>query len=182
MNVKIIPNILTAIRIILIPFFISAFSAGNNALCAVIFSLSGLSDVLDGIVARRFCAESNVGKILDPIADKLTYATTIFCLLYVGRIPLYFAICYVVIQFAQGIGAIVLYKKNGVVVKSNIFGKIAGLSMFTLSFINLVFYNFDGIGTLTNILCIFVLAAICAAGAGYFVVYTVKPKKQNKQL
>lgn len=176
-----IPNILTAIRIILIPFFISAFSKGNNNLCAVIFALSGLSDVLDGIVARRFGAESNVGKILDPIADKLTYATTIFCLLYVGRIPLYFAVCYVIIQISQGVGAIVLYKKDRVVVKSNIFGKIAGLSMFTLSFINIVFYNFEGISTLTNVLCIFVLAAICAAGAGYFVVYTVKPKKQNNK-
>lgn len=182
MNVKGIPNLLTALRIILIPLFIGAFVKENNTLCAVIFAISGLSDVLDGFIARRFGAESNVGKILDPIADKLTYATTFFCLCSVGRIPLYFVICFVIVQIGQGVGAIVLYNRNKVVVKSNIFGKIAGFSMFSLSFINLVFHSFDGIDTLTNILCVFVLAAIFAAGAGYFVVYTVKPKKESKQL
>jgi hypothetical protein len=76
----------------------------------------------------------------------------------------------------------VFYKKDGVVVKSNIFGKIAGFSIFSLSFINLVFYNFEGLNTLTNILCIFVLAAIFAAGVAYFVAYSIKPEGKKKQL
>lgn len=171
MNIHGIPNILTAVRIILIPFFIVAFVNGNTALCAVIFVLSGISDIADGYIARRFSCESNVGKILDPIADKLTYATVVFCLCSRGKIPLYFVLVYAAVQILQGIGAIVVYKKGGTVVKSNVTGKIAGLSMFALCFFNLVFYETFAGSKADDILCLFALAVIVGASAMYVLKY-----------
>lgn len=178
MNISGIPNILTAVRIILVPFFVAAFAKGNTDICAVLFVISGISDVADGFIARHFSCESNVGKILDPIADKLTYASAIFCLCSDGKIPLYFVLVYAVIQIIQGIGAIVVYKNKGAVVKSNAAGKVAGFSMFALCFFNLVFYDSFAGSTADNILCAAALAVIVCATTLYFIKYiTLKSGK-----
>lgn len=171
MKIKDLPNLLTALRIIIVPIFIYCFVSGMTALCAVLFVISGLSDAIDGYVARRFSCESNVGKILDPIADKLTYAAVFFCLYSEKRIPLYFIVGFVLIQILQGCGALFVYRNDKTVVKSNIPGKIAGFSMFTLCFVNLVFYNYLHSELMINILCLSVLAIIACASAVYFIQY-----------
>ena len=87
MNNKIftIPNIISFFRIALIIAFVPVYFANsikNNVIIAFgIIVLSGLSDVGDGFIARRFNMVSELGKILDPIADKLTQAAVLFCLL-----------------------------------------------------------------------------------------------------
>ena len=87
MNNKIftIPNIISFFRIALIIAFVPVYFANsikNNVIIAFgIIVLSGLSDVVDGFIARRFNMVSELGKILDPIADKLTQAAVLFCLL-----------------------------------------------------------------------------------------------------
>ncbi len=81
-NWKTIPNLLSLIRIIFIPF-IGYFLYNDNYLAAVILvALSGLSDLFDGKIARRFNQVSELGKILDPVADKLTIVT-IAIILYI---------------------------------------------------------------------------------------------------
>lgn len=69
---KHIPNILSVIRILLIPFFVWQFMQGNTLAAGILLLLSGLTDLLDGFLARRFHWVSQVGKVLDPVADKLT--------------------------------------------------------------------------------------------------------------
>lgn len=87
MNNKIftIPNIISFFRIALIIAFVPIYFANNiknNEIIAFgIIVLSGLSDVVDGFIARHFNMVSELGKILDPIADKLTQAAVLFCLL-----------------------------------------------------------------------------------------------------
>jgi len=70
-----IPNIISLVRIALIPLFVWAFLVGRDILALVIVVLSGVSDKLDGTIARRFNMVSDVGKMLDPVADKLTQMT-----------------------------------------------------------------------------------------------------------
>ena len=72
---KTIPNLLSFIRILLIPVFAVLFYKGYNYAALVVLAVSGLSDLFDGKIARRFNQVSDLGKILDPIADKLTIAT-----------------------------------------------------------------------------------------------------------
>ena len=74
-NVWTVPNLLSFIRILLVPIFAVLFNKGELIWAVVVLALSGLSDFFDGKIARRFNQVSELGKILDPIADKLTQAT-----------------------------------------------------------------------------------------------------------
>jgi len=74
-NWKTIPNLLSFIRILLIPVFAVFFHSGRYGLAVLILLLSGLSDTFDGKIARRFNQISELGKLLDPVADKLTQIT-----------------------------------------------------------------------------------------------------------
>ena len=70
-----VPNLLSLIRILLIPVFAVLFNNGNYGWAVFVLVLSGLSDFFDGKIARRFNQISALGKMLDPIADKLTQIT-----------------------------------------------------------------------------------------------------------
>lgn len=72
---KNIPNILSGIRILLIPFFVYNMKTDNMIGAGLVLIVSGLTDFLDGKLARRFGWITSLGKILDPIADKLTQMT-----------------------------------------------------------------------------------------------------------
>lgn len=75
-----LPNVLTLLRILAVPVFAIAVWYGHNVEACVIFALAGLTDLLDGYIARRFNQKSELGAVLDPAADKLLM-TTAFVLL-----------------------------------------------------------------------------------------------------
>lgn len=76
-----IPNILSVCRILMIPVFIWAYYCCKEYLLAfLILCLSGITDLVDGFIARTFHMVSNLGKALDPIADKLTQGAVLLCL------------------------------------------------------------------------------------------------------
>ncbi|MBP3728914.1 MAG: CDP-alcohol phosphatidyltransferase family protein [Lachnospiraceae bacterium] len=78
-----IPNILTMVRILLIPVFLWInLGLHNPPLSAVVLALSFFTDFLDGFIARKFHMVSDLGKALDPIADKLNQASILFALCY----------------------------------------------------------------------------------------------------
>ena len=82
-----IPNLLSFFRILLIPVIIRLYVYhGALELTAAVIILSGLTDILDGFIARKFGMVSDFGKALDPLADKLTQIAVLFCLL--TRFPL----------------------------------------------------------------------------------------------
>lgn len=82
-----IPNLLSCLRLALIPCFVWAYLVHQNErLTVLLLLLSGLTDVADGFIARRFHMVSNLGKVLDPLADKLTQAAMLLCLM--SRYPL----------------------------------------------------------------------------------------------
>ena len=71
-----VPNLLTVFRMVLIPVFVSLLFYQRFILALVIFVLAGVTDGLDGLLARRFDQKSQLGTILDPIADKLMMVTS----------------------------------------------------------------------------------------------------------
>ncbi len=85
-----IPNLLTFLRMALIPVFASLLYYGYNDWALIVFIVAGVSDGVDGFIARRFKQESELGTILDPIADKLLM-TTAFIILTLPNVlpPLY---------------------------------------------------------------------------------------------
>lgn len=89
--IKDIPNALTLFRIILIPILVTAFYFDGivaHWVTAIIFIFASITDYIDGLIARRFNAHSNFGRIFDPIADKLLVASTLMMLVHYDRAPL----------------------------------------------------------------------------------------------
>lgn len=72
-----IPNVLSALRLVGVPFFLWAILAHQDALALVLLVASGVTDYLDGKIARRFGSESRLGQLLDPLADRLYIVTTL---------------------------------------------------------------------------------------------------------
>lgn len=75
-----IPNFLSLFRLLLIPVYMRIYLEGNYSLAAGILVVSCLTDAVDGWIARRFHMISNLGKLLDPVADKATQFTLTLCL------------------------------------------------------------------------------------------------------
>ena len=75
-----VPNAMSLFRLLLIPFIVRSFWSGRPYLAVALVALSAATDMLDGVIARKFNMVSDVGKILDPIADKLTQAALLVCL------------------------------------------------------------------------------------------------------
>lgn len=82
-----LPNFLTTIRFLLIPVFIVVFFQGHEFEAFLIFILAGITDVLDGYLARKHNLVTELGSMLDPLADKLMVLTVVISLLIAGKIP-----------------------------------------------------------------------------------------------
>ena len=98
-----LPNILTIIRVVLIPFFIFFFSLSSPRsaiIAAVIFLVASLTDLLDGYLARRRKEVTQFGKFLDPVADKLLIVSALILLVANGRVPAWLAIVIIGREFA----------------------------------------------------------------------------------
>lgn len=122
---KHIPNILSALRIALVGVFIYFFAKAQYVMCLITFALAFITDLLDGYLARRNGWITDVGKVLDPLADKLMVLTALTCFYAIGWLPLWMLIVVYVKELAMIIGGLILYGKN-IVVYADWFGKIAG--------------------------------------------------------
>ncbi|NHA69995.1 CDP-alcohol phosphatidyltransferase family protein [Phycicoccus flavus] len=82
-----LPNVLSALRLVGVPFFLWAVLTEHDALAIVILAASGISDYLDGKIARRFGLESRLGQLLDPVADRLYIVSTLLALAWREVLP-----------------------------------------------------------------------------------------------
>ncbi|MCD4712129.1 MAG: CDP-diacylglycerol--glycerol-3-phosphate 3-phosphatidyltransferase [Clostridiales bacterium] len=133
---KNIPNILTLVRLLLVPVFpILYFSSDPNALiyALIIFIIAGVTDLLDGYIARKFDFITQIGIVFDPLADKLMLLTALTCLYIDTFIPLWvLLVMYIKELFMIIAGLILFFKKEKEVMPANVFGKLATM-MFSLA-------------------------------------------------
>ena len=80
-----VPNMLTLLRVIMVPIFMWALNAGFYAAAIAIFILASLTDQLDGFLARRNNQVTTFGKLMDPLADKILTISALVCLMEVGE-------------------------------------------------------------------------------------------------
>lgn len=136
-----IPNMLTILRILLIPVYLYFFYSNleNNILFAgIVFIVAGISDVLDGYIARKYDMSTKLGVMLDPIADKLMTFTILISFTTKGIIPLWILVALGIKEIMMILGGATLYLFKGKqTVSSNKYGKIATLSFYaaTLSIV-----------------------------------------------
>ena len=121
---KHIPNILTVLRFLLIPFIVYYIIIDEYWLAFVFLTISGLTDVLDGFIARKFNFITNFGKLIDPLADKTTQIAVLLTLAFKNIIPFWIIIVVAVKEATMIAGASFLYGKE-LVVSSKWFGKLA---------------------------------------------------------
>ena len=135
-----IPNLLSVIRIALIPVFAVLFYNDQKVIAVVILALSGLSDLFDGKIARKFNQVSELGKILDPVADKVLQLSAVVCFTLNGFLSWIVVVLLGLKELTLLIGGGIISKKQRNMVYSNAFGKIASfitsLSLCMLFFIN----------------------------------------------
>ncbi|MBE6576682.1 MAG: CDP-alcohol phosphatidyltransferase family protein [Ruminococcaceae bacterium] len=126
MKLKNIPNILSIIRILLVFVFLYVFFIVDNIYVALlIFLIAGATDVVDGYLARRNNWITNLGKILDPFADKLMQCTVLVSLCIKKIVPIWFVIPFFVKEIFTLIIGLIVIKRRSVNVVSKWYGKLA---------------------------------------------------------
>ena len=126
---KIGPNILTVIRFIFIPSIIVSLIYDNYVLALILFTLSSLTDILDGKIARKYNAISDFGKLMDPLADKLTQLSVLLTLAVKNVIPFWIVVILVLKETVMIAGASFLYGKS-LVVSSKWYGKLTTVLIY----------------------------------------------------
>lgn len=139
-----IPNILTSLRIILIPFyifFLTIEEPSSRLIAIIIFTVAALSDLLDGYLARKLSQDSKLGRFLDPLADKFLVISTLFVFFYLdNQIPLWMVLVIIARDLLVTIMRYLAIKK-GVEVRTSKLAKVkTGFQMTGIILILLVFF------------------------------------------
>ena len=141
--IKYVPNILTGLRFVFIPFIIFAILHKYYIAALVIFTISSGTDIIDGYVARHFNAISDVGKLLDPLADKLTQISVLLTLSIQHMIPFWIFVVLLSKEIILIVGASFLYGKD-LVVSSKWYGKLTTVLIY-LAVVSSLFINIYGL-------------------------------------
>lgn len=137
-----IPNILTISRFFMIPPFVWLYVYEKNyPAAAVILLLSGLTDVLDGYIARKFNMSSDFGKAVDPIADKLTQVTMLICLMSRFSFMWIPVSLLFVKELILGITSLLAIKKTKEVHGAQWHGKAATCVIYSMILVHVVWYG-----------------------------------------
>lgn len=142
---KAVPNVISGFRICLVPvFFVVYFSDTQDikVYAVIVYALATLSDFLDGYLARKLKASSNLGKILDPLGDKLMTVSVMACITIDKVIPVWAVIVAGVKEILMGVGGIVLYRiANAEIPPSNKIGKASTVVFFLVCVTLMMFRN-----------------------------------------
>ncbi len=180
-ELKTIPNILSLFRIALIIPFIIFFLQRNYIAAAVAIILSGLTDALDGFIARKFNQITDLGKMLDPLADKLTLIAIMVCLVIHFPIVLPVVVVLIIKDVVMMIGASILLKDDIKPPAARWYGKI-GTVMFYFSVALIVFlkavFNYEN-AVLSLVLLGLTAAMMIFALIEYFIMFR-KLKNSSK--
>lgn len=127
-----IPNILTTVRLILIPIFAYlVLGAKELPAAAMIFVFSGITDIVDGYIARHFHMITNFGKVYDPFVDKLMQLTALICLCISKILPFWLVALVLCKEVTMIITGGILYLKK-IVVYSHWYGKATTVILYTI--------------------------------------------------
>lgn len=170
-----LPNTVTASRILIIPIFVLLFSSPTperSVAAGLVFLVTALTDLLDGYLARRRGQITNLGKLLDPVADKLLVASALILLVQFQRVEVWLAIVMIARELIVT-GARAVAAKEGFVLPADSYGKIkvvcqvSGILCLILEeVIRIPFFDLHTLGTL--ILYLALVVALISGGRYLF--------------
>ncbi|NLL04579.1 MAG: CDP-diacylglycerol--glycerol-3-phosphate 3-phosphatidyltransferase [Clostridiaceae bacterium] len=174
-----IPNILTLIRFLLVPVF-GYYLYNEQFLVAIIIFVSAcITDILDGVIARKFNMITSFGKLADPLADKSIQLTALAILTLQKIIPLPVLIIVLAKEVFMIAGSVLLYKKVNFVVQANWYGKMTTV-IFSFAIVMTIILQLQrGINTYASLLIdIFVFVAVLSTLFSFFM-YSMEFRKLN---
>lgn len=155
-----IPNIVSLFRIILVGIAAYCLAKGDNINAFIIYVTAMLTDFLDGFLARLLQQISELGKILDPLADKLMVISAVVILCIQGRMPIWFVSIVLARDLIIMIAGLILRSKLNFVIPSIMIGKItATVLMLTFGLNILYFYYIEYLYYLSALLSLISLIA-----------------------
>ena len=149
-----LPNKLTVLRVIMIPFFVIALmmEGGNNQtyrmIATAIFVIASLTDFLDGNIARKYNLVTNFGKFMDPLADKLLVCSALICLIELGQLPAWMVLIIISREFIIS-GFRLVASDNGVVIAASYWGKWK--TVFQMISVILLILNIEALSMVTTL-------------------------------
>ena len=124
-----LPNLLTLIRLFLVPVYIAVFAMGEQYAALAVFLVASFTDLLDGRIARKYNLITDFGKLMDPLADKVMVVTAMFSMaIGNSRIPKVIPWAAVIVLFLKDLIMVIgssKLLKSGVVVYASMIGKVA---------------------------------------------------------
>jgi cardiolipin synthase len=145
-----LPNVLSMIRLAGVPVFLWAIVANHDGLALIVLMLSGITDYLDGKIARTFDMESKLGQYLDPMADRLYILSTLVGLSWRGIIPLWLLIVLLARELAMTIMLLYLRSRGQVGLPVHFVGKAATFNLLYAFPLLLLAHRDDLIGDLAR--------------------------------
>ena len=188
-NVWNIPNVLTMLRIILIPVFVAVFFSTphdrDKIAALVIFAAASITDMFDGMLARKLNQITDFGKLFDPLADKVMVVTAMVCQALIGVFPWIAIIIVGVKELIMMLGGIFMLSKN-VVVYSNYVGKTAQvffIASLLLSFFHpsLAAGNVCLFGMTIDCVLLWITVALSLTALVVYAAGALKTLKKNEQ-
>lgn len=161
-----IPNVLSGLRLVMVGVFAYCFRKGNYMAAMIVYAAAFLTDILDGYLARRNHWISDLGKILDPLADKLMLLCALVCFYLKGWLPLFIPLIAAAKELVMLIGGLFMLGRKRVVVVSDWWGKFAA-GFFNISVLLTLLSNFPPFEPLAKytlpLFCLAILLGLAAA-------------------
>lgn len=164
-----IPNLLSVLRILVIAPFAYFFLNDQLLWAVVMLAFSGLSDLFDGMIARKFNQITELGKMLDPLADKLTQGTIAICLAVKHPLLIPILAIFVLKELGMLIGGCILLKKKKRPCAAKWYGKVATFLFYISAVVIVMVQGVFHLYTTTATIIAYVLLGITAA----FMIYAM---------
>lgn len=156
-----LPNKLTVLRMIMIPFFLAALMIdgipGGKWIALALFVIASLTDMLDGQIARKYNLITNFGKFMDPLADKLLVCSAMIALIDLGRIPAWVVIIIIAREFIIS-GFRLVAADNGIVIAAGWWGKVKTVVQMIMVIVLICDFGGDAAAVIENVLIYAALA------------------------
>lgn len=138
-----LPNSITLFRVLLIPFFIDLMIYGYYRAALAVFLVAGVTDALDGLIARLTKTKTELGAFLDPMADKLLIMSAFVTLALLGKLPVWLVIIVVSRDVILVLGSLIIYfMGHGITVQPSLIGKTTTFFQLVVVSLTLVLINF----------------------------------------
>ena len=176
-----VPNVLTMLRLALIPVFVVLFCTGRDKWALITFIVASVTDFLDGYIARKHNLITAFGKLMDPLADKVMVVTALLCQTITGNFPVVAFIIVMLKELMMIFGGAFMLKRD-IVVYSNMLGKTAQVAFIAALVLCFWHRELAAVNVPVDVWVLWIAVALALAAMIDYAIGAVKKLKQAKKL